>query len=71
MSYADERVRPLLDMEGLKQWMPWRTSGYAQLRAAVERFGTIDQFVRTLAAPRRKWIPYQHISGLTQSSRRS
>jgi ABC-type phosphate/phosphonate transport system substrate-binding protein len=53
MSYADERVRPLLDMEGLKQWMPGRTSGYAQLRAAVERFGTIDQFVRRLSAPRK------------------
>jgi ABC-type phosphate/phosphonate transport system substrate-binding protein len=46
MSYADERVRPLLDMEGLKQWMAGRTSGYAQLRAAVKRFGTIDHFVR-------------------------
>lgn len=54
MSYADQRVRPLLDMEGLKQWMPGRTSGYAQLRAAVKRFGTIDEFVRRLAARCRK-----------------
>lgn len=53
MSYADERVRPLLDMEGLKQWVAGRTSGYAQLRAAVDRFGTIDQFVRQ-SAPRSK-----------------
>jgi phosphonate transport system substrate-binding protein len=53
MSYADERVRPLLDMEGLKQWMPGRTSGYAPLRAAVERFGTIDEFVRQAAARRK------------------
>jgi phosphonate transport system substrate-binding protein len=50
MSYADERVRPLLDMEGLKQWMPGRASGYVQLRAAVERFGTIDEFVRGSSA---------------------
>ena len=53
MSYADDRVRPLLDMEGLKQWIPGRTSGYAQLRAAVDRFGTIDQFVRRLTAQRK------------------
>ena len=53
MSYTDERVRPLLDMEGLKQWMPGHTTGYAQLRAAVDRFGTIDQFVRRLTAQRK------------------
>jgi ABC-type phosphate/phosphonate transport system substrate-binding protein len=53
MSYADERVRPLLDMEGLKQWVTGRTTGYAQLRAAAQRFGTIDQFVRQ-SAPRWK-----------------
>jgi phosphonate transport system substrate-binding protein len=52
MNYADERVRPLLDMEGLGQWMPGRTSGYATLRAAVERFGIIDEFVRRLTARR-------------------
>jgi phosphonate transport system substrate-binding protein len=52
MSYTDRRVRPLLDMEGLKQWTPGRSSGYAQLRAAVDRFGTIDQFLREWA-PRR------------------
>jgi ABC-type phosphate/phosphonate transport system substrate-binding protein len=52
MNYADERVRPLLDMEGLRQWMPGRTSGYAPLRAAVERFGIIDEFVRRLTAQR-------------------
>ncbi len=49
MRYADERVRPLLDMEGLQQWMPGRTSGYAPLRAAVERFGVIDEFVHRAA----------------------
>jgi ABC-type phosphate/phosphonate transport system substrate-binding protein len=35
MSYEDATVRPLLDMEGLKQWMPGRTSGYALLERAV------------------------------------
>ena len=35
MSYDDPVVRPLLDMEGLKQWLPGRTSGYALLERAV------------------------------------
>jgi ABC-type phosphate/phosphonate transport system substrate-binding protein len=39
MSYDDPAVRPLLDMEGLKQWLPGRTSGYALLERAVERLG--------------------------------
>ena len=46
MSYADADVRPLLDLEGLKRWMPGRTEGYAQLAAAIERFSTIDAFVQ-------------------------
>ncbi len=49
MRHDDERVRALLDMEGLTRWMPGRTSGYAPLRAAVERFGVIDEFVRQAA----------------------
>ena len=49
MSYADAEVRPLLDLEGLKQWVPGRVSGYAQLAAAVDRFGTIDAFVSSVA----------------------
>jgi phosphonate transport system substrate-binding protein len=35
MSYDDAAVRPLLDMEGLKQWMPGRTTGYGLLERAV------------------------------------
>src|SRR5262249_4229504 len=31
MSYEDPAVRPLLDLEGLKAWLPGRTSGYALL----------------------------------------
>jgi phosphonate transport system substrate-binding protein len=49
MSYADPQVRPLLDLEGLKQWVPGRTSGYAALNDAVTRFGTIDSFVRQMS----------------------
>jgi phosphonate transport system substrate-binding protein len=41
MSYDDTAIRPLLDLEGLKQWQPGRTSGYAQLERAVDRYGTI------------------------------
>lgn len=41
MSYDDPRVRPLLDMEGLKIWRPGRTSGYALLERAVDRYGTL------------------------------
>jgi ABC-type phosphate/phosphonate transport system substrate-binding protein len=48
MSYADAEVRPLLDLEGLKQWVPGRVSGYVQLAAAVDRFGTVDALVRQL-----------------------
>jgi phosphonate transport system substrate-binding protein len=50
MSYANEEVRPLFDLEGLKRWLPGRTKGYAQLAAAVDRFGTIDSFVKGVAA---------------------
>jgi ABC-type phosphate/phosphonate transport system substrate-binding protein len=50
MRYADPDVRPLLDLEGLKEWRPGRTSGYAALAGAVDRFGTIDAFVASVAA---------------------
>jgi ABC-type phosphate/phosphonate transport system substrate-binding protein len=43
--YEDPAVRPLLDLEGLKAWHPGRTSGYALLEAAVDRFGTLDEFL--------------------------
>jgi phosphonate transport system substrate-binding protein len=50
MSYADAEVRPLLDLEGLKAWVPGRVTGYAQLAEAVDRFGTIDSFVSSVGA---------------------
>ena len=50
MSYANEEVRPLFDLEGLKRWLPGRTRGYAQLAAAVNCFGTIDAFAKGIVA---------------------
>lgn len=37
MRYEDAVVRPLLDLEGLKQWLPGRESNYASLERAVDR----------------------------------
>jgi phosphonate transport system substrate-binding protein len=42
MSYDDPAVRPLLDLEGLRVWREGRTSGFAQLRAAVDDSGFYD-----------------------------
>ncbi|MEU4248447.1 PhnD/SsuA/transferrin family substrate-binding protein [Amycolatopsis sp. NPDC026612] len=42
MSYGDPEVRPLLDLEGLTQWEPGRTTGYGQLEAAVDQTGFYD-----------------------------
>jgi phosphonate transport system substrate-binding protein len=50
MSYADPEVRPLMDMEGLKAWMPGRVEGYAQLERAVDRFGTLTGWLAQVAA---------------------
>jgi len=49
MSYEDAEVRPLLDLEGLKAWLPGRTEKYALLERAIARFGTIDAFLSGLA----------------------
>lgn len=38
MSFQDPEVRPLMEMEGLKRWLPARTSGYEQLERAVKIF---------------------------------
>jgi phosphonate transport system substrate-binding protein len=37
MSFDDPAVRPLLELEGLREWRPGRTHGYDQLEAAVDR----------------------------------
>ena len=48
MSYADPEVRRLLDLEGLKQWVPGRTEGYALLaRPWTVRY--LDAFVEAVS----------------------
>src|SRR5205807_6140860 len=49
MSYADPDVRPLLDLEGLKQWRPGRRTGYTQLESAVDAFDFYDEQGRVTA----------------------
>jgi hypothetical protein len=49
MSYDDPEVRLLLDLEGLKRWLPGRTEGYALLSKAMDRFGYSEQFVAAVA----------------------
>jgi ABC-type phosphate/phosphonate transport system substrate-binding protein len=39
MDYGDAELRPLLDLEGLKDWRPPRLEGYAQLERAVDESG--------------------------------
>jgi phosphonate transport system substrate-binding protein len=48
MRYDDPAVRPLLDLEGLTAWRPGRTSGYAQLAHACDRFGVLRPFLRRM-----------------------
>jgi ABC-type phosphate/phosphonate transport system substrate-binding protein len=43
--YGNPVVRPLMDLEGLKEWRPGRTSGYELLTAAVDHFGTLDELL--------------------------
>jgi ABC-type phosphate/phosphonate transport system substrate-binding protein len=49
MSYEDAEVRRLLDLEGLKRWLPGRTEGYDLLSKAADRFGFLDAFVTAAA----------------------
>jgi len=51
MDYGEPGVRPLLDLEGLKQWKPGRTSGYAALEAAVDDLGFYDRKGAITAGP--------------------
>lgn len=43
MDYADAELRPLLDLEGLKEWRPPRLTGYEQLERAVDEAGFYSQ----------------------------
>ena len=42
MKWDDSSVRPLLELEGLKTWLPGRVSGYDLLIRAVDNFGFYD-----------------------------
>ena len=42
MSFQNPEVRTLMELEGLKRWLPARTSGYRQLELAVKRFGLFE-----------------------------
>jgi ABC-type phosphate/phosphonate transport system substrate-binding protein len=42
MDYADPEVRPLLDLEGLKQWKTGRLVGYQPLEQAIDWSGFYD-----------------------------
>ena len=50
MSFQDPKVRVLMELEGLKQWLPARTSGYAQLEKAVQRFRFYSSAASTAAS---------------------
>jgi phosphonate transport system substrate-binding protein len=50
MDYADANLRPLLDLEGLKEWRPPRLSGYDQLEHAVDLAGFYDAKGEIVAA---------------------
>src|SRR5262249_16938595 len=43
MDYGDPAVRPLLDLEGLKAWVPGRTKGYESLTTEVRQSGFYDE----------------------------
>ena len=47
---GEPRLRPILDAEGLKEWVPPRTEGYGSLREAALRTGLF----RTV---RPEWVP--------------
>jgi phosphonate transport system substrate-binding protein len=50
MSYADPETRALMDMEGLKAWLPGRLEGYGMLERAVDHFDAIGPWLARVAA---------------------
>ena len=50
MSYDDPEVRPLLDLEGLKEWRAGRVEFYAPLERAVDEVGFYDADGNVVAA---------------------
>ncbi|MBK6765283.1 MAG: PhnD/SsuA/transferrin family substrate-binding protein [bacterium] len=53
MRFDDPELRPLLEMEGLRQWKVGRATGYDALENAIDRFGTIEEFVQSAGSRRR------------------
>jgi ABC-type phosphate/phosphonate transport system substrate-binding protein len=49
MDYGDDRVRPLLDLEGLTRWLPGRLDLYQPLERAVDRARFYDDDGRITA----------------------
>ena len=43
MRFDDPEVRNLLELEGLRQWKPGRTTGFTQLERAVDLLGLYDE----------------------------
>jgi phosphonate transport system substrate-binding protein len=43
MSYDNPKHREMMDLEGLKQWLPGRTTGFGPLSEAVDRLHFFDQ----------------------------
>jgi phosphonate transport system substrate-binding protein len=50
MSYDDPEVRPLLELEGLRAWVPGRTRLYEPLEGAVDQAGFYDKAGRITAS---------------------
>ena len=50
MDYGDAEVRPLLDLEGLKRWLPGRLERYRPLETAVDHANFYDADGRITAA---------------------
>jgi phosphonate transport system substrate-binding protein len=50
MSWDDPAVRPLLALEGLTRWLDGRTTGYAQLERACDRFEYLDPWLAAMEA---------------------
>ena len=43
MTYDNPDHREMMDMEGLKEWLPGRTTGFGQLDYAVEQLGFFEE----------------------------
>jgi len=52
MSFDDPQVRGLMEMEGLKKWLPARTLGHKQIWKAVARFAFYPQAGENREVPR-------------------